>query len=211
MLKQFALAITIFAFTAAFHAASTPRDQTKAKQAATPTPKPAAPKPTMTSVPTTSGGTVPTPKGGGALVSNEGGTQQQGTTPTGGVSLWVKGGHGHWCRGIGMCFISGSRDRGPHCKGTNVKPEGENVFEGVGSINKKVLTLEFTTEPAERAESLPVDRDIVLDQCTSNDFGYNSVTILKGTYRVSYDESKYGKVALRFKASGPLRTDMKQR
>lgn len=207
MFKQCALALAALASTAAFHAASIPRDQTKAKQIATPTP---TPKPTLTAAPTTpSGGSVPTPKGG-ALVVSEGGTPQKETPPTEGVGLWVKGGHGHWCRGIGMCFISGSRDRGPQCKSVPVKPEGENVFEGVGNIDKKFLTVEFTTGRDERPERLPIDDDIVLDRCTSSSFGYDSLTILKGTYRVSYDGSKYGKVSLRYKAARPIRVETRQ-
>ncbi len=207
MFKQYALALAALASTAAFHAASVPRDQTKAEQAATPTP---AAKPTMTAVPTTSGGTVPTPKGG-ALVVNEGETPQKETPPTEGVGLWVKGGHGHWCRGIGVCFIEGSRDRGPHCKGVPVRPEGENVFEGVGRIDKKFLTVELTTGRDERPESLPIDDDIPLDRCTSSSFGYDTLTILKGTYRVSYEGSKYGKVSLRYKAGRPVRVGARQR
>lgn len=199
MFKQCALALAALASTAAFHAASVPRDQTKTRQTATPTP---TPQPTMTAAPTTSGGTVPTPKGG---------APQKETPPTEGVGLWVKGGHGHWCRGVGICFIKGSRDHGPHCKSVPVRPEGENVFEGVGTIDKKFLTVEFTNGPAERAERLPIDDNIVLDQCTSSGFGYDSLTILKGTYRVSYDGSKYGKVSLRYKAGRPVRVDTTRR
>ncbi|HEX8500282.1 MAG TPA: hypothetical protein VF659_06800 [Pyrinomonadaceae bacterium] len=198
MLKQCSLAIAALAFTAASHAASIPRAQDKDKDAARPTP-------TMTAVPTTSGGTVPNPK----LVAAEEGGPQKVTPTTGSVNLWVKGGHGHWCRGIGICFISGG-DGGPSgCMGARVKPEGENVFEGVGTIDKKFLTLELPSGPAQRAERLPIDDDLVLDKCTSNSFGYDSITVLKGTYRVTYDAGGRGKVALKYKARA-LRTETKR-
>jgi hypothetical protein len=198
MLKRWIIVVAALAFTVAGHLASIPRARATQGNARPAPTKTASPVPTMTSVPTTSGGTVPTPKG--AEMTAEGGNPQKGTTPTGSVNFWITGGHGHWCRGYGICFIK-SHDSGPTgCEGARVKPEGDNVYEGVGSIDKKFLTLEFTTGPAERHESLPIDDDIVLDKCTSNSLGYGSVTVLKGTYRVSYDGSKYGKVSLRYKA-----------
>lgn len=114
------------------------------------------------------------------------------------VVWWARPRRG--CRsGAGICIIK--LDDGPHCPNRFMllfpflSPINRNV-RAVAKIESSQITFYLTTPPPERSGELVVDNDIPIDQCSSNSLGYDSYTILRGTYRITYPGSSFGQVTL---------------
>lgn len=112
------------------------------------------------------------------------------------------------CPGNGICIFK--TDPGPRCPLFNfaVIPVNRRV-EAIGTLEKNRIILELTSAPPERAKRISVDEDIALDDCSCRALGYSSITILKGNYKMSYTETKFGKVVLKVK-SRPLSSSVQQ-
>jgi hypothetical protein len=98
-------------------------------------------------------------------------------------------------------------DDGPHCPLSDARQiPSERKVEADATIEMNRITLELTTASPERAGQIVIDEDIPLSKCSCQLLGYSSITILQGTYRVSYEGSKFGRIILRVK-SKPLDRD----
>lgn len=104
------------------------------------------------------------------------------------------------CHKNGLCIID--IDDGPHCPLTDARQlSSERKVEADATIEMNRITLELTTASPERANEIVIDEDIPLSKCSCQLLGYSSITILKGTYRVSHEGSKFGKIILKVKST----------
>jgi hypothetical protein len=64
------------------------------------------------------------------------------------------------------------------------------------------MSLSFNGELPEKADSLPIDEDIVLDSATSKALGFKTVTVLKGNYKINRNRgNKLGTLSLNVKTT----------
>jgi hypothetical protein len=105
------------------------------------------------------------------------------------IYLWIKKGHGDWCRGFGICFIAGDPPQGPHCPlnkaaATDTTTNNEG-FDAWATLAGKKLSIVFYY-PLERSKTLIVDKKIACTACMNSFFGINDAFILPGNYQISY-------------------------
>ncbi len=118
-------------------------------------------------------------------VRDQSGTAHQPNGPVigtgkGPVGLYVIGGHGPYCRGLGICFIKGHRDRGPHCWSCT---EGEITRGDDGTV-----LLEF---PATRArggdDRFVIDEDLPIPIDVARRLGARGdLAVMRGVYRARW-------------------------
>lgn len=99
------------------------------------------------------------------------------TPVTGQVNMWVKSGHGKWCRGWGICFIDGDRPSGPHCVACESAIVTRSKDDGV--------TIEFAAkQTAENKGIFFVDRDLEIPTAAARQLGARgALVVTKGQYR----------------------------
>jgi hypothetical protein len=114
--------------------------------------------------------------------------------PRGPVALYIRKGHGDWCRGWGLCFIKGKRPKGPHCFECT---EG-TLERGAGDV----VHLQFAQDRSVIAEELfQIDKNLALPPEVARQLGARgSMTILKGRYQSIWSaDGRSVRVALRVK------------
>jgi hypothetical protein len=114
------------------------------------------------------------------------------------------------CEGFGFCKIVVDPN-----KSVDQAAARRRILEGkAGEANASIsedsaartagtnLRIEMSTAVPNKASSLPVDEDVVLDAETSKSFGYRSVTVIRGEYKIDYTKNKFGTVVVKVKAEG---------
>jgi hypothetical protein len=95
------------------------------------------------------------------------------------------------CKRAGVCHI-----------GVSVGWEFGRTVKGNAQVQGRTMSLSFNGELPEKADSLPIDEDIVLDSATSKALGFKTVTVLKGNYKINRNRgNKLGTLSLNVKTT----------
>jgi hypothetical protein len=83
----------------------------------------------------------------------------------------------------------------------------QNTAEATVRVVKNQLQLEFSTPPPAGLETITLDEDLSVDECTSRELGYRTLALTKGAYRMQPGGTRFGTLVVNMKGS-PLSAPM---
>ena len=83
------------------------------------------------------------------------------------------------------------------------RPTNTDILIADGLVSLDELTLTFTSQVPQVTASNPgvFKKDIILPEKLANAFGYNSMTILAGSYKFDFSKNKNGTVTVKIKGT----------